>query len=97
MMVTSLEDEKSTAGALAIEDERLDTTPTNATESIDSKDVDRAFVYLAGQDQSHLDHNVDLKGLRRKIDWRILPVMSACYGLQFLDKVLINVSIAPEH
>jgi hypothetical protein len=79
-MGTSLEDEKSTAGALAIEDERLDVTPTIATESIDSKDVDRAFIYL-----------------RRKIDWRILPIMSACYGLQFLDKVLINVSISPEH
>jgi hypothetical protein len=96
-MGTSLEDEKSTAGALAIEDERLDATRTIATESIDSKDVDRAFIYLTGQDQSHLDHNVDLKALRRKIDWRILPIMSACYGLQFLDKVLINVSISPEH
>ncbi|KFZ07154.1 hypothetical protein V501_06725 [Pseudogymnoascus sp. VKM F-4519 (FW-2642)] len=91
-MGTSLKDEKSTAGALAIEDERLDAPPTIATESIDSKDIDRAFIYLAGQDQSHLDHNVDLKALRRKIDWRILPIMSACYGLQFLDKVLINYS-----
>lgn len=96
-MGISTEDEKSPAGALAVEDKSIDTPPTATTESIDSRDLDRAFVYLAGQNQSHLDHNVDLKTLRRKIDWRILPVMSACYGLQFLDKVLINVSIAPEH
>ncbi|KAK5055123.1 hypothetical protein LTR84_012871 [Exophiala bonariae] len=28
--------------------------------------------------------------LLRKIDWRIVPIMFACYFLQFLDKVLIN-------
>lgn len=28
--------------------------------------------------------------LLRKVDWRIVPIMLACYFLQFLDKVLIN-------
>ncbi|EXJ87759.1 hypothetical protein A1O1_04686 [Capronia coronata CBS 617.96] len=28
--------------------------------------------------------------LLRKIDWRIVPIMFACYFLQFLDKVVIN-------
>ena len=96
MMGTSTDDEKSTVRALAVEDERIDTPPAVATESIDSKDIDRAFVYLARQDQSQLDNNVDLKALRRKIDWRIIPVMTACFGLQFLDKVLINVSLSPK-
>ncbi|OBT89387.1 hypothetical protein VE02_01411 [Pseudogymnoascus sp. 03VT05] len=91
-MGISIEDEKSATGVSAVEDKSIDTPPTLTTESIDSRDLDKAFVYLAGQNQSHLDHNVDLKALRRKIDWRILPVMSACYGLQFLDKVLINYS-----
>ncbi|OBT72165.1 hypothetical protein VF21_10529 [Pseudogymnoascus sp. 05NY08] len=91
-MGVSIEDEKSATRASAVEDKSIDTPPTLTTESIDSRDLDKAFVYLAGQNQSHLDHNVDLKALRRKIDWRILPVMSACYGLQFLDKVLINYS-----
>lgn len=96
MMGTSTEDEKSTVRALAVEDERIDTPPAVATESVDSKDLDRAFVYLARQDQSQLDNNVDLKALRRKIDWRIIPVMTTCFGLQFLDKVLINVSLSPK-
>lgn len=26
----------------------------------------------------------------RKVDWRIVPIMLACYFLEFLDKVLIN-------
>ncbi|KAL5351503.1 hypothetical protein ACLOAV_003362 [Pseudogymnoascus australis] len=91
-MGISTEDEKSTAVALAVDDERVDTSPTSTIESIDRRDLDRAFVYLAGQNQSHLDDNVDLKALRRKIDWHIIPVMAACYGLQFLDKILINYS-----
>lgn len=95
MMGISTKDEKSIDADLTVEDERVDTTPTAAAESIDSRDLDRAFVYLARHNQNHLDDNVvDLKALRRKIDWRIIPVMTACYGLQFLDKVLINVSQA---
>jgi MFS family permease len=26
----------------------------------------------------------------RKVDWRVVPIMFACYFLQFLDKVVIN-------
>lgn len=33
---------------------------------------------------------VNLAGLRRKIDCRILPAMFCCYTLQFLDKVILN-------
>jgi hypothetical protein len=54
-------------------------------------DLDEAFKYL----HDHTDANsegVNLKALRRKIDWHIVPIMFACYVLQFLDKVVINVS-----
>ncbi|KFY31111.1 hypothetical protein V493_01396 [Pseudogymnoascus sp. VKM F-4281 (FW-2241)] len=92
-MGMSTKDEKSIDADLTVEDGRVDTPPTAAAESMDSRDLDRAFVYLARHNQNHLDDNVvDLKALRRKIDWRIIPVMTACYGLQFLDKVLINYS-----
>jgi hypothetical protein len=68
-------------------------SPMNA--SSDSKDLDLAFKYIQdakqGADEG-LAENVDLKALRRKIDWRILPVMFLCYTMQFLDKVNINVS-----
>lgn len=56
-------------------------------------DVDDAFKYLhdhavAGGEST----SINLAALRRKIDWRIVPIMFACYVLQFIDKVVINVS-----
>lgn len=41
--------------------------------------------------------NVDLVALRRKIDWHLLPFMFCCYILQFLDKVMLNVSGSTMH
>ncbi|KAK2029785.1 major facilitator superfamily transporter [Colletotrichum zoysiae] len=32
----------------------------------------------------------DERALKRKVDWRIVPLMFACYILQYLDKTLIN-------
>ncbi|CAI6097538.1 unnamed protein product [Clonostachys chloroleuca] len=33
---------------------------------------------------------VDITALRRKVDWHIVPLMFACYLMQFLDKVILN-------
>lgn len=51
---------------------------------------DEGFAYL----ERHGDQSgyVDLVTLRRKIDRRIIPYMFCCYVLQFLDKVMLNVS-----
>lgn len=32
----------------------------------------------------------DERRLKRKVDWRVVPLMLACYLLQYLDKTLIN-------
>lgn len=52
--------------------------------------MDEALNYIrnAGSSASPVNE----KQLLRKIDWRIIPIMFACYTMQFLDKVLINVS-----
>jgi hypothetical protein len=53
--------------------------------------LDEAFKYL----HDHTDAEsagIDVAALRRRIDWRIVPIMFACYVLQFVDKVVINVS-----
>jgi hypothetical protein len=66
-------------------------TKTPSVEKTGADDLDEAFRYL----RDHTDEQsegVDLKALRRKIDWHIVPIMFACYVLQFLDKVVINVS-----
>lgn len=38
------------------------------------------------------DFDVSESALIRKIDWRIVPTLFLAYFLQFLDKVIINVS-----
>lgn len=35
---------------------------------------------------------INEKALVRRIDYRVVPLMFFCYLMQFLDKVLINVS-----
>ena len=54
--------------------------------------MDGAWKYL--DTHRHVVHGepTDLRALRRRIDWRILPWAFLCYTMQFIDKVLINVS-----
>ncbi|KAJ2979906.1 hypothetical protein NQ176_g2964 [Zarea fungicola] len=60
-------------------------------ESVGS-DVDNAWKFLnsVGPVDETQVNNVNLSTLRRKIDWRIVPLMFCCYTLQFLDKVIYN-------
>ncbi|KAJ4410563.1 hypothetical protein N0V82_009227 [Gnomoniopsis sp. IMI 355080] len=50
--------------------------------------VDAALEFL--NNESGTVTEVDEKKLVRKIDWRIVPLMWACYNLQYLDKTLVN-------
>lgn len=56
-----------------------------------ANDFDEAFQFLANSRGQQHDA-VCLKTTRRKVDWRIVPVMFLCYTMQFLDKVSLNVS-----
>lgn len=57
------------------------------------KDFDRAHQYILDSiDRAEPDIPIDLKALRRRIDWKIVPLTFCCYTLQFVDKVLLNVS-----
>lgn len=57
------------------------------------KSLDDAWSYLNTQHRdSHDANSISIKALRRKVDWRIVPVMFGCYTMQFLDKVILNVS-----
>ncbi|TKX19466.1 MFS transporter-like protein 155 [Elsinoe australis] len=52
---------------------------------------DQAFDFLTTHHATEEEiAGIDLRALRRRIDWRIVPVMFACYTIQFLDKVLLN-------
>ena len=55
------------------------------------KDPDRAYDFLAsiGATDAAVSE-VDIKALRRKVDWHIVPLMFLCYTMQFIDKVSLN-------
>ena len=59
--------------------------------STPDKNVDGAWQFL-DQHRDADGADVDLKALRRKIDWHVVPLMFGCYTMQFLDKVILNVS-----
>ncbi|KAK5016536.1 hypothetical protein LTR39_002033 [Cryomyces antarcticus] len=58
-----------------------------------SQDLDQAYWYVqeasSGRDAIPASESI-LKSLRRRIDWRIVPIMFCCYTMQFVDKVLLN-------
>lgn len=61
--------------------------------SANEKDVDAAWNFLNEHHGGDIEtSSMDLKAIRRKIDWRIVPLMFCCYTMQFLDKVILNVS-----
>ncbi|KAK7180289.1 hypothetical protein DPSP01_009451 [Paraphaeosphaeria sporulosa] len=51
--------------------------------------VDAAWEFLDKHRNARFD-SADIKALRQKIDWHIVPLMFCCYTMQFLDKVILN-------
>ena len=61
----------------------------------DRRDIDQAYSYMQNaqrDDLTELSPN-ELKKLRRKIDYWIIPIMFCCYTMQFIDRVSLNVSL----
>ncbi|KAI3398084.1 hypothetical protein diail_9837 [Diaporthe ilicicola] len=58
-------------------------------QALRSKDADAALEFLYAEGTTIMT-DVDEAKLVRKIDWRIVPLMWACYNLQYLDKTLVN-------
>lgn len=59
------------------------------------QDLDQAFWFVQETtvgNNAYTTSASELKALRRKIDWHIVPIMFCCYTMQFIDKVLLNVS-----
>jgi hypothetical protein len=53
---------------------------------------DAAGEFLRLHDHVEAAGSVNITALRRKIDFHIVPLMFCCYTMQFLDKVILNVS-----
>ena len=86
-----------TAADTHAEASTLENISLNTTEKVDAKHdaqgrgLDKAYWYVQEHDTSQWSV-LELKALRRKIDWWIVPIMFCCYTMQFIDKVLLNVS-----
>lgn len=55
-------------------------------------DLDQAYWYVQESDNAVEATPEELRALRRKIDFWIVPIMFCCYTMQFIDKVSLNVS-----
>ncbi|KAF4552348.1 MFS-type transporter-like protein 2 [Elsinoe fawcettii] len=66
------------------------TEPEHGVQEV-ARDKDDAYKFLTSHkidSQEILD--VDIKAVRRRIDWRIVPIMFMCYLCQFIDKIALN-------
>jgi hypothetical protein len=52
------------------------------------RDADEALTFLRYNETGDEQSLVDEKALVKKIDWMIVPLMFACYFLQYMDKSL---------
>ncbi|GAM83515.1 hypothetical protein ANO11243_015030 [Dothideomycetidae sp. 11243] len=54
-------------------------------------DADKAFEFLASVNVD-LDHvfSIDVRRLRRRIDYRLMPYLFLCYAMCWLDKAILN-------
>ncbi|KAI4178211.1 MAG: hypothetical protein LQ346_007524 [Caloplaca aetnensis] len=59
-------------------------------QSPDHHDLDQAYWYVQQSNNAAEATPSELAALRRKIDWRIVPIMFCCYTMQFIDKVSLN-------
>ena len=71
-------------------DEASSTEISHSTTGSHPRDLDQAYYYLQ-KTGANVEAEVNLRSLRRKIDWKIVPIMFCAYTMQFIDKVLLNV------
>lgn len=66
---------------------------TEMTPDTRSEDIDDAWKFLDTHRDANLKENdkIDMLALRRKNDYRIVPLMFLCYTMQFVDKLTLNV------
>jgi hypothetical protein len=75
----------------------LDESIVEDGKTIHSKNVDEALRFLEQNVTSGDLPEIDDKKLMRRVDWMIMPLMFACYYLQYSDKTLSNSGNTIKH
>lgn len=66
------------------------TLPSPTTSVEINTHLDKAYNYI--QNTASLNTgDVDIRAVRRRVDFRLIPIMLLVYAMQVLDKVNINV------
>lgn len=65
----------------------------DATKKIDTLHNDEAVRVLDTYDGDHSWTAAEERCLRRKLDWRLMPVLCATYGLQYYDKAMLSQAV----
>jgi hypothetical protein len=76
----------------------------NVAESIDREDVakvdtvhnDEAVKVIAGYTGDLEWTKEEEDRLRKKIDWKLMPVLCLTYGLQYYDKAMLGQAVSQE-
>lgn len=61
---------------------------------VDTVHGDEAAVVLANYDGDQEWTPAEEKALRRKVDWKLMPVMCITYGLQYYDKAMLSQAVS---
>jgi hypothetical protein len=68
------------------------TTPSHSDVDVPEAGIDDAWKFLNEHRDAAGVAAINIDSLRLKIDLHIVPLMFLCYTMQFLDKVILNVS-----
>ncbi|KAF4947757.1 hypothetical protein FGADI_10151 [Fusarium gaditjirri] len=79
----------SEKGAAINHREEADMTPKQGVE-VDTVHQDEAMKVLGAYGGDEAWTEAEEKKLRRKIDWKLMPVLCATYGLQYYDKAMLS-------
>jgi len=62
--------------------------------TVDTVHQDEAFKVLARYEGDQTWTEQEEARLRRKLDWRLLPVLCLTYGLQYYDKAMLSQAVS---
>lgn len=75
-----------------------DSSQVNKLKTLDTVHQDEALRVLAGYSGDESWDDSEEKKLRRKIDWRLMPVLCITYMLQYYDKAMLSQAVlSPNH
>ncbi|KAH7029587.1 major facilitator superfamily domain-containing protein [Microdochium trichocladiopsis] len=76
--------------AIGVEQAETDTNPVTKSQTVDTLHHDEGLRVLANYNGDPHWEESEEKKLRRKVDWKLMPVLCVTYGLQYYDKAMLS-------